>query len=134
MKTLLKILGGLLIGIVAGLVIAAVMIVLFTDQTFSEFIENMQSTAGTEILLSAAVAMVSFLISVVILIPVHEGGHLVCGLLTGYKFVSFRIFNLTFIKVNNRLKVKRIFSGRHRRTMPSVATRHGDGQGAGSMV
>ena len=45
MKTLLKILGGLLIGIVAGLVIAAVMIVLFTDQTFSEFIENMQSTA-----------------------------------------------------------------------------------------
>lgn len=107
MKTLLKILGGLLIGIVAGLVIAAVMIVLFTDQTFSEFIENMQSTAGTEILLSAAVAMVSFLISVVILIPVHEGGHLVCGLLTGYKFVSFRIFNLTFIKVNNRLKVKK---------------------------
>ena len=107
MKTLLKILGGFLIGIIAGLAIAAVMIVLFTDQTFSEFIENMQSTAGTEILLSAAVAMVSFLVSIVILIPVHEDGHLVCGLLTGYKFVSFRIFNFTFIKVNNRLKVKK---------------------------
>lgn len=40
-------------------------------------------------------------------IILHEGGHLVCGLATGYKFVSFRILNLTFIRQNGKLRVKR---------------------------
>lgn len=31
----------------------------------------------------------------------HEAGHLVGGLLTGYKFLSFRIFNLTLQKEND---------------------------------
>lgn len=37
----------------------------------------------------------------------HEGGHLIFGLLSGYKFVSFRIYNLIFIKENGKLKLKK---------------------------
>lgn len=44
MKTVLKLIGGLLIGITAGFVIAAVFVVLFTDTTIAEFINNMLST------------------------------------------------------------------------------------------
>ncbi|MCM1504914.1 MAG: hypothetical protein NC127_06940, partial [Muribaculum sp.] len=107
MKQIFKLIVCFLIGIAAGLIIAAIGVVLFTDTTFAEFVENMASAKGVEIGCAALVALVSLGVAVVILIPVHEAGHLVCGLLSGYKFVSFRIFNLTFIKVNGKTKVKK---------------------------
>lgn len=38
---------------------------------------------------------------------VHEAGHLVFGLLTGYKFCSFRVFSLTWIKKDGKIKFKK---------------------------
>lgn len=107
MKTVLKLIGGLLTGIVTGLAIATIIIVLFTDTTLSEFIDKMLSMDGIKTVTAALVGMLSFLVSIAILIPIHEAGHLVCGLLTGYKFVSFRIFNLTFIEIDTKIKVKK---------------------------
>ncbi len=46
-------------------------------------------------------------ISMFLQIIIHEGGHLVFGLLTGYKFVSFRIGSITLIKINGKLKLKK---------------------------
>lgn len=40
-------------------------------------------------------------------IILHEAGHLVFGLCSGYKFISFRIGNITFIKENRKLKIKK---------------------------
>lgn len=40
-------------------------------------------------------------------ILLHEAGHLVFGLLTGYRFSSFRIFSLMLILEDGRLKCKR---------------------------
>ncbi|MBQ6878123.1 MAG: hypothetical protein IJO22_06965 [Oscillospiraceae bacterium] len=37
---------------------------------------------------------------------IHELGHLVFGLLTGYKFISFRIGNIMFIKESGKLRIK----------------------------
>lgn len=38
---------------------------------------------------------------------VHEAGHLVCGLVTGYRFCSFRIGSLILVKTEGKLKLKR---------------------------
>ena len=51
-------------------------------------------------LMAISGAMVSFIIHIV----VHELGHLVFGLLTGYKFSSFRIGSLMLIKTEDKLK------------------------------
>lgn len=107
MKTILKLLMGLVIGIVAGLVIAAILIACFTDTTFAEFVTKLKSTDFIEIMFAAGVGVLAFLVSLIFLIILHESGHLVCGLLSGYKFVSFRIFNLTFIKIDGRLRIRR---------------------------
>lgn len=40
-------------------------------------------------------------------IIIHEGGHFVFGLLSGYKFASFRIANMMFIKSGKRLTYKK---------------------------
>lgn len=37
-------------------------------------------------------------------IIIHEAGHLIFGLLTGYKFLSFRIFSAVFYKNNGQIK------------------------------
>jgi len=38
---------------------------------------------------------------------IHEGGHLVFGLLTGYRFRSFRVFSLMLVKTEEGLAFKR---------------------------
>ncbi len=40
-------------------------------------------------------------------IIIHETGHLIFGLISGYKFVSFRIANIMLIKDNNKFKLKK---------------------------
>lgn len=47
---------------------------------------------------------VSFFIHVII----HEAGHCFFGLMTGYQFSSFRIFNFMLLKENGKLKLKRL--------------------------
>lgn len=107
MKTILKLIGGLFIGIVAGLGIAAVIIVMFTDSTFLEFTDKLLSANGVEAIAASIVGIASFVVAIAILIPIHEAGHLICGRLTGYKFVSFRIFSWTFIKIDGKILVKK---------------------------
>ena len=46
--------------------------------------------------------------SILIQIIIHEGGHLVFGLLSGYKFSSFRIFNFMLIKEDGKFKIKNL--------------------------
>lgn len=107
MKAILKLLVGFAIGIAAGLMIAAILIACFTDTTFTEFITKLISTDFSEMMLAAGVGLLAFLVSQTFLIILHESGHLVCGLLSGYSFVSFRIFNLTFVKINGILRIRR---------------------------
>ena len=59
------------------------------------------------ILFVFAFAVVTFYLSNLLQIIVHEAGHLVCGLLTGYKFSSFRIGSFMWIKENGKLHLKR---------------------------
>lgn len=44
------------------------------------------------------IAFAALLIAAFANITLHEAGHLVGGLLTGYKFLSFRIFNITLMQ------------------------------------
>lgn len=48
-----------------------------------------------------------FIISYLIHIIIHELGHLVFGIATGYSFVSFRIGSLTIIREDGRFKTKK---------------------------
>lgn len=51
--------------------------------------------------------VVCFVVIFYVLIIAHEAGHLVCGLLSGYKFVSFRISSIIFVKQGNRIVCKK---------------------------
>lgn len=61
---------------------------------------------------SSPVHFIEFIVALVIAaylqIVLHEAGHLVCGLLSGYRFVSFRIGSITLLKDGKgKLRFKR---------------------------
>ncbi len=65
-------------------------------------------TAKGEVSLSSfLVLFVAMYIAMYIQIAVHEAGHLIFGLLTGYKFLSYRLGKLMLIKQSGKISFKR---------------------------
>lgn len=64
--------------------------------------------SAMSIIIETAAGLVALFIAAYLQIVLHEAGHLVCGLVSGYRFVSFRIMSLTLIKDGNgKLRFKR---------------------------
>ncbi len=55
-----------------------------------------------------AASLLAFVLLFLIHIITHEAGHLVCGLISGYKFSSFRILSFSFVKTDGKIKLKRL--------------------------
>ena len=107
MKTALKFILWLLVGGLIGLLIGGLIVVAFTDTTWSEYIDKYYSIELGEGVAVFLVALCAMIVSLLILVPIHELGHLVCGLLTGYRFVSFRIFNYTVVRIDGKIRIKK---------------------------
>ncbi len=54
-----------------------------------------------------AILYISLFFAFFFTIIVHESGHLVFGLISGYKFVSFRIMSFMWVKENGKISLKR---------------------------
>ena len=66
------------------------------------------STDGSsQRLLNLGISFVAMLIGLYVNIILHEIGHLIGGLRSGYRFVAFNVFRSTVKKENGKLKVKR---------------------------
>lgn len=100
MKALLKLFGSLLIGACIGLAVVVPIIALTNSQTLAEIFDKDFLAE----LLPIGWMLIALFIAFVLHIILHEGGHLVAGLLTGYRFVSFRFFNFTLIRKDGRLQ------------------------------
>ena len=61
----------------------------------------------TSDMLDVAIILVALFIAAYLQIILHEAGHLVCGLLSGYNFVSFCIGSFTIIKQDGKIRIKR---------------------------
>ena len=70
--------------------------ILFFSALFSGFFTN----------LDIAIVGLGLILSIFVSITVHEGGHLVFGLASGYKFSSFRIAGLMILKRDGKLRIR----------------------------
>ena len=71
------------------------------------FGEKIKGESVTTIISSLFILLIIGGLSYFLTIIIHEAGHFFFGLLTGYKFSSFRMLNIMIIKQNNRLKIKK---------------------------
>lgn len=86
----------ILIGVVCGFVM-------------SMFLERLGDNAPThEVIISILALFLGMYIAFFFHTIIHEAGHLIFGLLTGYKFSSFRVFSFMWLKENGKIKCKRL--------------------------
>lgn len=105
LKKVLKVLLGVLVGIVVGL--CGMKLILWLVDGGKPVVES--ATEGTDyglLGLSILLALVWLFVTVMIHLVIHEAGHLIMGLLTGYRFLSFRVFKLTLAKTDEGLRWK----------------------------
>lgn len=90
--------------IIATLLIMAIVVMMFEHMKYIlvpiMLTGNMYTVYG--------VLLIAILASAAVNTIIHEGGHLAFGLLTGYKFVSFRIFSFMLVKQDNEIKLKKL--------------------------
>lgn len=98
MKQALKLILSTLFGACIGFGAMVLCITFFTETTLSEFFGNMGNIQLSRLLLSCILSLACLILAVFVQIILHEGGHLIFGLATGYRFVSFRVGSLTLIK------------------------------------
>lgn len=106
MKKAIKLAASFLCGIAIGIIIVAA-VFMFTGDSLSEVAERTNDIDITDIVASGGMSAAALLISILLQTIVHEGGHLVCGLAAGYRFVSFRIFNVALLRRNGRFTLRR---------------------------
>ena len=95
-KKLLKTLQGLGIGILIGLSFAAS---LFAVPELRSFLTRLMDEQGFILFMASWLgAMLICVVAFFMQIIIHEAGHLVCGLLTGFRMVSFRIANIILVR------------------------------------
>ena len=107
MKQALKLILSTLFGACIGFGAVMLCITFFTETTLSEFFGNMGNVQLSRLLLSCILSLVCLILAVFVQIILHEGGHLIFGLATGYRFVSFRVGSLTLIKEGGKFRFKR---------------------------
>jgi len=98
MKKAVKIVGFFVVGAVVGLAIGLVLAKVLGG--------GGSAVSGGSVLRAVAIGLavtVGAVVAYVVHAIAHEAGHLLAGLLTGYRFVSFRIFNWTLIRRDGRL-------------------------------
>ena len=107
MKQALKLILSTLMGACIGFGAVVLCITFFAETTLSEFFGNMGNVQLSRLLLSCILSLVCLILAVFVQIILHEGGHLIFGLATGYRFVSFRVGSLTLIKEGGKFRFKR---------------------------
>lgn len=88
---------GILLGMVIGVVLGFVLVAGMPDD----------ASLGTQLILMGGMLLI-FYLSMVVQIIIHEAGHMVFGLLSGYRFMSFRVFSLMWVKQEGRIRLKRL--------------------------
>lgn len=76
----------------------------------SYIVDGSEAAGGIDkmkMVMAVGIALVALFVSFFANTILHEAGHLVAGLMTGYRFLSFRIFNLTLQKEDDGVHVKK---------------------------
>ena len=73
----------------------------------SPVMRNIKDLTFGQYLAGVGLLMLQLYLAFFLQIIIHEGGHLVFGLLTGYRFSSFRILSFMLVKKGEKLEFKR---------------------------
>ena len=109
MKQILKFLSYFIGGLTIGVLIVIICVAFFTDIPLAELYDKLSGIGILSIIISCIGSIAALFVAIFAQILLHESGHLIMGLLAKFKFVSFRVANLTLLKENGKYKIKKFF-------------------------
>lgn len=80
---------------------------IFAGLSIGIFFNSLGKISFGKLLLAISVILIFLFVSYVLQIAIHEAGHLVFGLLSGYSFSSYRIGSFIWKKEGGKIKLKR---------------------------
>jgi len=108
MKKIVTFLVSLLLGVViGGVAVVGVIFILEGQDGMSEFIDKLADIKVVELIIPILGAFIAMFVAIVLHIILHEGGHLLMGFATGYRFISFRIASIALIHKEGKIKIRR---------------------------
>ena len=96
LRVLILVLCSLLLGAFCGFI--------FTKTGLFELTKGLSKTG---VILADLWMLAAFVLTFFLNIALHEAGHLICGLRSGYRFVSYRLGSLMWMRENGRIVLKR---------------------------
>ncbi|MBQ6939487.1 MAG: hypothetical protein IJN35_06530 [Muribaculaceae bacterium] len=99
LKLILAFAGGGAIGLIIAL--------LFTGTSVNEFLSKLTRVDWVETAGAGLFSVLCAFVAMAIHTIIHEAGHLIAGLISGYKFLLFRIGSLTLIHSDGKYQLKR---------------------------
>jgi hypothetical protein len=91
-----------------GLVVNILLTILFTATLLITFNNHIKNIPEEQEIILLLIIFFSIYITMYLQLIIHELGHLIFGLLSGYKFSSFRVGNIMLIKQGKKFKFKKI--------------------------
>lgn len=88
---------------------AVTITIYFVSMSFTLLESGMDTDTLSGMLEDMLSFLIAFLLAYYLQIIVHEGGHLIFGLLSGYRFLSFRIGRFMIIQKDGKLHFKKYF-------------------------
>lgn len=104
---LLRFAAAFLLGGLIGFGAIMLCFVVFGDATVDEFLGKFQQISWYSLIGATLFSLLSLMLAFLLQVVLHEGGHLVCGVLTGYRFVSFRILQFTLLRREGHWCIRR---------------------------
>ena len=96
LRVLILVLCSLLLGAFCGFI--------FTKTGLFELTKGLSKTG---VILADLWMLAAFVLTFFLNVALHEAGHLICGLRSGYRFVSYRLGSLMWMRENGRIVLKR---------------------------
>lgn len=106
MRKILRLILGMLAGVAIGYG-SVMLLVWIAGGSPSAATAPEQGINWARLCVAIGATFISMCLAAVIHIILHETGHLIAGLLTGFRFVSFRIFKYTLVKTDSGLRWRR---------------------------
>lgn len=91
-----------------GLIINIILSILFTVVLILSLNNHLNSVSEEKEIFLMIIFFLSIYITMYVQLIIHELGHLIFGLMSGYKFSSFRIGNIMLLKSGGKLKFKKL--------------------------